>query len=436
MSDQESERSDRPAAKTATAVHDTVLDQSALQALDAKWESRFEALAHMIKQIAGEKRASDGDDPSPVKQVQKDDDGTDADIESDTNGADEQPGCSKVGGQNRPKRKPEPAESDENSADEQQACSQNKGENRPKRKPVEHDKSPVPRKAAKSAVPPSGNESESDEEIVADDAISVPDADTDLLQELDADLEDEEEVGENVAISLAKVINKSFRRKFSETKYNGRFEKYRRPGNCANLQAPMVNSEIWNSISADARKADIKLSQVQKAISKAGAALASSTQTLLRAQRGACPETLALLKSAVKINGDAEAAMGHAFHDLSLKRRQAIRPHLQQCFAALCKDKQPVTQLLFGDNLAQSIRDIRETERLGATVALPSTSKQPKPGASYAYTKSKKSFLAQSQWGQGQRDNFYKKKRGGYNQSRGGKSRPYGQGYNYNNKRQ
>ena len=37
------------------------------------------------------------------------------------------------------------------------------------------------------------------------------------------------------------------------------------------------------TMSADARKADIKASHVQKAVAKAGVALADSTQALLRA---------------------------------------------------------------------------------------------------------------------------------------------------------
>ena len=38
----------------------------------------------------------------------------------------------------------------------------------------------------------------------------------------------------------------------------------------------MVNKEIWKTMSADARKADIKASHVQKAVAKAGVALADS----------------------------------------------------------------------------------------------------------------------------------------------------------------
>lgn len=358
MSDKESELTGRSAAKTAEADH-AYSGVSALQALDAKWERRFESMFNLIKSISGRKR--------------------DDEVAADRD------------------------ESSEISAEEQPCCSKDKDKNRPKRKPADKDTSPVPQKVAKSACPSSHNNSDSDEEI-CDDTVSVPDADTDLLKELDADLNDEEEVGEEVAISLANVVNRSFRRKFSETKFNDRFDKYLRPGNCDNFQVPLVNPEIWKSIPAEARSADIKMSHIQKAIAKAGTALASSTQTLLQAQRGARPETLTLLKSAVGKNGDALAAMGHAFHDVSLKRRHAIRPLLHHNLAGLCQDSRPVTQFLFGDNLSQSVKDIRETEKLGATVASPSTSKQysTKPGANFAYTKSKSTFLAQRQWGQGQ----------------------------------
>ena len=72
-----------------------------------------------------------------------------------------------------------------------------------------------------------------------------------------------------------------------------------------------------------------------RASAKASIALADSTQTLLHAQRAPSRETQAHIKKAVNKNGDATAALGHASHDLSLRRRQAIRPLLQRSWSAL-----------------------------------------------------------------------------------------------------
>ena len=130
--------------------------------------------------------------------------------------------------------------------------------------------------------------------------MSAAGSDHDLLVELDKDLDEGEKTGDAVADSLANIVNKSFRRKLSENKLKERFDKYLRPSNCAALQVP-----LGRTMSADARKADIKASHVQKAVAKAGVALADSTQALLRAQRAAGKETKAQIQTAVQKNGDA-----------------------------------------------------------------------------------------------------------------------------------
>ena len=107
-------------------------------------------------------------------------------------------------------------------------------------------------------------QTDSDGEI-RDDTFSAAGSDDDLLDELDKDLDEKEKPGEAVVDSLANIVNKSFRRKLSEDKLKERSHKYLRPSNCAAQRMPLVNKEIWKTMSADARKAAIKASHVQKA---------------------------------------------------------------------------------------------------------------------------------------------------------------------------
>lgn len=268
-------------------------------------------------------------------------------------------------------------------------------------------------------------ETDSDGEI-RDDTLSVAGSDDDLLNDLDKDLDEGKKMGDAVADSLANIVNKSFRRKLSEDKLKERFDKYLRPSNCAALQVPLVNKEIWKTMSADARKADIKASHVQKAVAKAGVALADSTQALLRAQRAAGKETKEQIQTAVQKNGDALVFLGHASHDLSLRRRHAIRPFLHQSLAGLCTDTQPVTQFLFGDNLAASMKDIKEMEKIGSAVASTSGTQYPAPKyhSRYGFQSGRnRPFL-------GQRAGHWTRQRGRGNQrpfAFGGKTRPYTQ---------
>ena len=85
-----------------------------------------------------------------------------------------------------------------------------------------------------------------------------------------------------------------------------------------------------------------------------------STQTLLRAQRGAGEATnREEIKKAISQNGD----------ELSLFRRSSIRPSLEQGYSGLCSDKVPVTKFLFGDNLADSMKEVQETNKLCSRIS-------------------------------------------------------------------
>ena len=95
-----------------------------------------------------------------------------------------------------------------------------------------------------------------------------------------------------------------------------------------------------------------------------------STQTLLRAQRGAGEATnREEIKKAIWQNGDAVALLAHASHELSLFRRSSIRPSLEQGYSGLCSDKVPVTKFLFGDNLADSMKEVQETSKLCSRIS-------------------------------------------------------------------
>ena len=132
-----------------------------------------------------------------------------------------------------------------------------------------------------------------------------------------------------------------------------------------------------------------------------------STQTLLRAQRGAGEATnREEIKKAISQNGDAVALLAHASHELSLFRRSSIRPSLEQGYSGLCSDKVPVTKFLFGDNLADSMKEVQETSKLCSRISQHAKTTPSHGGKHYHnnkgyYKKSNKNhFLGQNYHGQ------------------------------------
>ena len=77
------------------------------------------------------------------------------------------------------------------------------------------------------------------------------------------------------------------------------------------------------------------------------------------------------------MNADAVALLGHATHQLSMHRRQAIKPILNKEYATLCSPQGPFTEFLFGDELQSQLNNIKASNKIGNTMA----SESPRPPA-------------------------------------------------------
>ena len=60
----------------------------------------------------------------------------------------------------------------------------------------------------------------------------------------------------------------------------------------------------------------------------------------------------------------AIALIADSSHELDLRRRNLFTTGLKQEFKSVCSDNAPVTNLLFGEELSQQIKDIKETNKI------------------------------------------------------------------------
>ena len=148
-----------------------------------------------------------------------------------------------------------------------------------------------------------------------------------------------------------------------------RLSKYNRPDNCEKLTVPKVNPEIWNKLKHVTRSADLRLANMQKIFFKVGSAVAKSTDTLLaiRAdpEKTSAPALTERLGKLVTHNADALALLGHVSIELSYRRRDAIKPNLNNKYSSLCSSQVPITGLLFGDELQSQLNNIKATNKIG-----------------------------------------------------------------------
>ena len=200
-----------------------------------------------------------------------------------------------------------------------------------------------------------------------------------LLKKLALDFSKDDKVSSPISKQLDGIINKRWASKLSEAKVKETVEKYDRPENCEKLIAPKVNPDIWEKLTHYGKKQDLRLSAIQNMIVKVEAIIAQSTQKLMdfrgQGEQGGELDTNALVTAQI----DAIAVLGHTNYELSLRRREAIKPNLNKEYGWLCSSQTPVTTLLFGDELQSQLTAIRASNRISHTAVHNSSKSSTKP---------------------------------------------------------
>ena len=112
----------------------------------------------------------------------------------------------------------------------------------------------------------------------------------------------------------------------------------------------------------------MKIQKTQGKLFKAAVAMGTVADLLLSAEtKGA--NTFLDSSTCIKMALDAVTLLGSASQDLSMQRREAIRPDLNSQFRQLCSPQCPVTNMLFGDDLPKTIKGISETHRVAMKLA-------------------------------------------------------------------
>lgn len=188
------------------------------------------------------------------------------------------------------------------------------------------------------------------------------DSESDLIKEIENDYNDNDESAEPIRDDIAKLCEGRFKNKLNEENLKKRKEAHKRPANCPSLIVPTVNKEIWSQLPNHARRSDVKMAAIQRNIVCAASAVATLVDSITK-DKGSSAN--------VRKGTDAIALLGHAAQDISTKRRAAVKPYVNKSVSRMCDDSSniPVTDKLFGDNLASTVKDMKELDKLGASVS-------------------------------------------------------------------
>lgn len=177
-----------------------------------------------------------------------------------------------------------------------------------------------------------------------------------LLKELAAALNDADKKGPRIQQQLADNAVKRWGKTLNAERVSRILAKHVQPENCEELNIPRVNPEIWETLNAFKRKADLRLANMQQSLQKATFVLLSTCNKLLAVKSQV--ETEEMFTDSV----DAIPLIGHVASELSVLRREHLKPSLRPEFHAICANSATTTSnLLFGDDLAKQIRDAKET---------------------------------------------------------------------------
>ena len=128
---------------------------------------------------------------------------------------------------------------------------------------------------------------------------------------------------------------------------------YEAPANCPVLRPPKVNGEVWAKLTSVTRNNDAAWQNIQQQLLCGITAVARLAEIL---DKDKAPE--------VALISDALQFLCKTNVDICLKRREMIKPNINEEFRPLFSKEAPVTDLLFGDNLASQVQDIAIANKL------------------------------------------------------------------------
>ena len=171
------------------------------------------------------------------------------------------------------------------------------------------------------------------------------------LHDIAQPLKLEEKCSPKVAEQLAKVVNGVVQTRLSDEAQAERLKAYQRPKNCDSLVTVKVNPLIWEKLRSETRSGDIKLQKVQTLIIKSAIPSVQAIETLNKVQ-DQIPKDILDVPALMKQLSDGIALTAGASYELNMRRREAIKPDLNQEYKHLCSLTVPVTEFLFGSDLS------------------------------------------------------------------------------------
>ena len=173
---------------------------------------------------------------------------------------------------------------------------------------------------------------------------------------------DEDNTNKPVSSQIAKLVDKTLVSKMTKDKVKEKTSAQKRPQNCELLTITRVNPEIWGKMKPATKAFDIKLQRIQNCTVKGISSIMKALDLLIKTKNQQEP-SIQVLGELSRMIGDSLPSLCLGNYQLNLRKRELIKPDLNKQFEALTSTA-PVSKFLFGDSLADQVKEIVNTNRL------------------------------------------------------------------------
>jgi hypothetical protein len=163
---------------------------------------------------------------------------------------------------------------------------------------------------------------------------------------------------------LAEIVGSLMSEAIPDDALKEQYEKYQKPENVPKLVTPRVNTIIWDKLPSEARTMDSKMQKVQNGIITGAVIVTQVVQQLMQLKYDRVPIDSVAEGLTDKLL-DGLAMMGHANRETTMRRRELIKPTLNEDYKQLCWPSVQSTEWLFGDDISKTLKDIGEGQKLG-----------------------------------------------------------------------
>ena len=185
-----------------------------------------------------------------------------------------------------------------------------------------------------------------------------------------------ETVGADIDSQLADIVDTLLTSRLPEDKLKEKLSLRIRPGNCASLVATRVNPEIWDKLAPATRSRDVRSQRIQNDTSQGMIAVTEAANTLVRGTRAGETISPGSLTETVKTLVDSLALFGHANQEINQRRRDDQKSDLNQAYKSIGKMDKCHPSLLYGDDLANRVKSINDTNRVAQSLTAGSPGNQ------------------------------------------------------------